>query len=211
MFFAYPGRMSGDGVWVAVRDAGSSALSAVSGATPLSITTLSPGFTKFEAQLEQAGFGLWNLFVGHYPGCVADTSALACLIGAVILMITGVASARIILGGVMGLLLTSFGFMVLSQSPLNPWMSVNPLYHLCAGGFAFGIAYMATDPVTAPGTTATKWVCGCLIGALTVVIRVLNPAFPEGVMLAILFMNLFSPLLDVIEIRMRLGKRIPNV
>jgi Na+-transporting NADH:ubiquinone oxidoreductase subunit B len=126
-------------------------------------------------------------------------------------MVTGVASYRIILGGVAGLLITSFGFGLISQTPLNPWMNINPLYHLVAGGFAFGIAYMATDPVSAPGATTSKWVYGFCIGALTVMIRVLNPAFPEGVMLAILFMNMFSPLFDVIEIRVRSAKRIPNV
>lgn len=211
LFFAYPVRMSGDSVWVAVKDAGAAAVSAVSGATPLSITTLSPEFHHFEAQLAQSGFDLWNLFVGRYPGCIADTSALCCAVGALILMITGVASYRIILGGIAGLLAASAGLGLVSQAPLNPWMNIHPFYHLAAGGFAFGIAYMATDPVTAPGTTVSKWVYGFLIGALTVVIRVLNPAFPEGVMLAILFMNLFSPLLDVVEIRLRTGKRIPNV
>jgi Na+-transporting NADH:ubiquinone oxidoreductase subunit B len=211
LFFAYPAKMSGDNVWVAVSNAGSSAVSAISGATPLSITTLAPGIKNFEAQLEQAGFGLMDLFIGFYPGCVADTSALCCLIGAVILIVTGVASYRIILGGVAGLLITSFGFGLISQTPLNPWMTVNPLYHLVAGGFAFGIVYMATDPVSAPGATTSKWVYGICIGALTVMIRVVNPAFPEGVMLAILFMNLFSPVFDVIEIRVRSAKRIPNV
>ncbi|RJP86134.1 MAG: NADH:ubiquinone reductase (Na(+)-transporting) subunit B [Desulfobacteraceae bacterium] len=211
LFFAYPARMSGDSVWVAVSGAASSAVSAVSGATPLSITTLAPGFKTFESQLHQSGFSLTNLFFGLYPGCVADSSALCCLIGALILIITGVASYRIILGGVAGLLVTSFGFGLISQAPLNPWININPLYHLLAGGFAFGIVYMATDPVSAPGTTASKWVYGFLIGLLTVMIRVINPAFPEGVMLAILFMNLFSPLFDVVEIRIRAGKRIPNV
>jgi len=211
LFFAYPARMSGDSVWVAVSGAASSAVSAVSGATPLSITTLAPGFKNFEAQLEQAGFGLMNLFVGFYPGCISDTSALCCLIGAIILMVTGVASFRIILGGVIGLCATSFGFGLINPAPLNPWMNINPLYHLAAGGFAFGIAYMATDPVTAPGAPASKWVYGFCIGALTVIIRVMNPAFPEGVMLAILFMNLFSPVFDVIEIKVRSAGRIPNV
>ena len=93
----------------------------------------------------------------------------------------------------------------------SAWLSLNPFYHLVMGGFAFGIAYMATDPVSAPGMDKARWVYGFLIGMLTVLIRVFNPAYPEGIMLAILFMNLFSPLLDQIEIRLRIKKRMINV
>ncbi len=211
LFFAYPAKMSGDTVWVAVSNTASSAANAVTGATPLAMTTLGGSFDNLESMLQNAGYTLTRLFVGNYPGSVGATSALCCLIGALILIITGVASYRIIIGGVAGLLVTSFLFGLFSSSPLNPWMDVNPIYHLVAGGFAFGIVYMATDPVSAPGTTTSKWVYGFLIGMLTILIRVFNPAFPEGVMMAILFLNLFAPLFDFIEIRLRIGKRIPNV
>ncbi len=211
LFFAYPARMSGDRVWVAVSDTASSAISAVSGATPLSMSTLAPPFNTIESMLQSAGFTLSTLFVGNYPGSVGGTSALCCLIGALILIITGVASYRIIIGGVAGLLISSFLFNIVSTVPLNAWTDINPLYHLAAGGFAFGIVYMATDPVSAPGTQTSKWVYGFFIGMLTVLIRIFNPAYPEGVMMAILFMNLFAPLFDFIEIRMHVSKRIPNV
>ena len=188
VFFAYPAQMSGDAVWVAVRDAGTAA---VTGATPLAMTTLAGSFNSLEAMLQDAGFTLTRLFVGNYPGSVGATSALCCLIGALLLIITGVASYRVMIGGIVGLLATSFLIGIFSSAPLNPWANVNPLYHLAAGGFMFGIVYMATDPVSGPGTTISKWVYGFLIGMLTVLIRVFNPAFPEGVMMAILFMNLF--------------------
>lgn len=211
LFFAYPAKMSGDKVWVAVSDSASTAISAITGATPLAVTTLLPGFETIESMLQSAGFTLTKLFVGNYPGSVGATSALFCLIGALVLIITGVASYRIILGGIVGLLISSFLLGILSAEPLNAWTSINPLYHLFAGGFAFGIVYMATDPVSAPGTNVSRWCYGFLIGFLTVLIRVFNPAYPEGVMMAILFMNLFAPLFDFIEIRFRVSKRIPNV
>ncbi len=211
LFFAYPAKMSGDRVWVAVSDTASTAVSAITGATPLAMTTLTPAFESMESMLESSGFTLFRLLVGNYPGSVGGTSALCCLIGGLILIITGVGSFRIIFGGIFGLLITGFLLGMLSSAPLNPWMDINPLYHLLSGGFMFGIVYMATDPVSGPGTNSSKWFYGFFIGFLTVLIRVFNPAYPEGVMLAILFMNLFSPLFDFIEIRMRVSKRIPNV
>ncbi len=208
VFFAYPAQMSGDAVWVAARD---TTVAAVSGATPLAMTILTGSFQTLEAMLHDAGFTLTRLFIGNYPGSVGATSAICCLIGAVILIVTGVASYRIMIGGVVGLLATSFLIGIFSTASLNPWANVNPFYHLAAGGFMFGIVYMATDPVSAPGTTVSKWIYGFLIGMLTVLIRVFNPAFPEGVMMAILFMNLFAPLFDFVEIRLHMAKRIPNV
>jgi Na+-transporting NADH:ubiquinone oxidoreductase subunit B len=211
LFFAYPAKMSGDRVWVAVSDSASAAISAVSGATPLAVTSLLPTFGTIESMLQSVGFTLTRLFVGNYPGSVGGTSALCCLIGAIVLVVSGVASYRIIIGGIVGLLVSSFLLGILSTEPVNAWAVINPLYHLFAGGFAFGIVYMATDPVSAPGTNVSKWCYGFLIGFLTVLIRVYNPAYPEGVMMAILFMNLFAPLFDFIEIRFRVSKRIPNV
>ncbi|RJP38810.1 MAG: NADH:ubiquinone reductase (Na(+)-transporting) subunit B [Desulfobacteraceae bacterium] len=211
IFFAYPAQMSGDAVWVAVRDTSGTVIDAVTGATPLAITALAPTFDTIESMLHASGYTLSVMFTGLYPGSVGSTSALCCLLGAVMLVAMGVASYRIMLGGIMGVLLTGLLMNLLAGPDSMPWLAVNPIYHLVAGGFAFGITYMATDPVTAPGLDGSRWIYGFLIGALTVMIRVLNPAFPEGVMLSILFMNIFASLLDYIGIRMRFAKRVPNV
>ncbi|MFW5854936.1 MAG: RnfABCDGE type electron transport complex subunit D, partial [Thermodesulfobacteriota bacterium] len=116
-----------------------------------------------------------------------------------------------IVGGIAGILGTGYLIYFFADPSASPWYSLNPFYHLVMGGFAFGLVYMATDPVTAPGMERVKYLYGFLIGALTVLIRVYNPAFPEGVMLAILFMNIFAPLLDQLEISIRNKRRIPNV
>jgi len=206
LFFAYPAQMSGNAVWVA-----GTPLDAVTGATPLAITTLAEPFARIEEMLAAQGYSLWRLFVGNYPGSIGGTSALCALIGAILLVAAGIASYRIILGGIAGMLAAGWLMHLFAGPHSPPWFAVDPIYHLVAGGFAFGIAYMATDPVTAPGTENARWVYGFFIGALTVLIRVVNPAFPEGVMLAILFMNMFSPLLEHVEIRARIRRRIPNV
>ncbi|NOY68295.1 MAG: NADH:ubiquinone reductase (Na(+)-transporting) subunit B [Deltaproteobacteria bacterium] len=207
IFFAYPAHMSGDRVWVAVKNTAD----AVTGATALAHTTLSAPFNNITELLSSAGFTFSRLFYGAYPGTIGGTSALCCLLGAAILLITGIASFRIMFGGIAGLLCSGLAFNLAAGPGQLPWLSVNPFYHLVLGGFAFGIVYMATDPVTAPGTDKAKWIYGFFIGALTLLVRVLNPAYPEGVMLAILFMNIFSPLLEYVEIRFMLKKRIPNV
>jgi len=210
LFFAYPARMSGDSAWIYTDSSIKHTVDAVSGATPFACTTPPGQIENISETLQQAGYTFSKLFFGNYPGSIGGTSAFCCLIGALILILTGIASFRIILGGIAGLLTTGFIFTFLATPDSPPWMSVNPLYHLIVGGFAFGIVYMATDPVSAPGVERSKWVYGFLIGLLTVLIRVFNPAYPEGVMLAILFMNLFAPLLDYIEINLALKSRIPN-
>jgi Na+-transporting NADH:ubiquinone oxidoreductase subunit B len=211
IFFAYPAQMSGDAVWVAAQNSAGAFVDAVTGPTPLAITALAPGFDTIESMLHASGYSLSVMFTGLYPGSIGSTSALCCLIGAVFLLATGVASYRIMLGGVAGILAAGLLMNALAGPNSMPWMSINPIYHLVAGGFALGIVYMATDPVTAPGLDGPRWIYGFFIGVLTVLIRVLNPAFPEGVMLAILFMNIFASLLDYIGIRMRFAKREPNV
>jgi Na+-transporting NADH:ubiquinone oxidoreductase subunit B len=211
IFFAYPAQMSGDDVWVAVQNSVGASVDAVTGPTPLAITALAPAFDTIESMLHASGYSLWVMFTGLYPGSIGSTSALCCLIGAVLLLATGVASYRIMLGGVAGILAAGLLMNTLAGPNSMPWMSINPIYHLVAGGFALGVVYMATDPVTAPGLDVPRWIYGFFIGVLTVLIRVLNPAFPEGVMLAILFMNIFASLLDYIGIRMRFAKRVPNV
>ena len=211
VFFAYPASMSGDSVWTVVDGAKKAAVDAFSGATPLSIAGLVGTDEKIETVLKAADYPFVKLLLGLYPGSVGATSALLCFAGAILLIVLGIASYRIIAGGILGVLATGYLLNFLAGDTSSAWLSLNPFYHLVMGGFAFGIAYMATDPVSAPGMDKARWVYGFLIGMLTVLIRVFNPAYPEGIMLAILFMNLFSALLDHIEIRLRIKKRIINV
>jgi Na+-transporting NADH:ubiquinone oxidoreductase subunit B len=204
LFFAYPSSMSGDAVWIFSR----SSVDAVTSATPLSIVSNAVSSDNIGVLFNQAGLSLKNLFIGNYAGCIGETSAMLCFLGGLLLIITGVGSFRTIFGGIIGLLVTS---SLVSYFMKIPFANVTPIQHLLIGGFAFGIVFMATDPVSSPGMNTSKWIYGFLIGFLTVIIRVFNPAYPEGVMLAILFMNVFAPLLDYIETRIKLGKRMPNV
>ena len=203
LFFSYPVSMSGD-VWVAAG----SAVDGFSGATALSI--LAQEGEKITAALSNSGFSLADLFFGLVPGSIGETSAFCCILGALFLIITKIANFRIVIGGITGLIVTSIIFYLIPGGN-DSWMNAGPLYHLCAGGFLFGISFMATDPVSAPGTNPGRWIFGFLIGFLTITIRVANPAFVEGTMLAILFMNVFAPLLDLIVMKYTVSKRIPNV
>ncbi len=211
LFFAYPVNISGDKVWIAVKGAAAAGVDAVSGATPLAVAALTPRGGTIEAALDAAGYTFGKLFFGLMPGSIGETSAFLCLLMAVFLTVVGVASYRVIVGGVVGVLATGLFLNLFASAGASPWLSLNPMYHLVMGGFAFGITYMATDPVTGPGMKKSQWLYGFIIGALNVLIRVFNPAFAEGTMLAILFMNLFSPVFDHFEIRMRLKKRVTNV
>jgi len=210
LYFAYPAQMSGDAVWTAVSGAKAAAVDAVSAATPLIIAAEQTG-GKIETALGDAGYTLSNLFFGLYPDSIGASSTLLCLMGALVLMTVGVASYRIILGDILGVLVTGFMLNLLATETSSPYMSLNPFYHLLMGGTAFGFAFMTTDPVTAPDLHTARWLYGFLIGVLTVLIRIFNPAFPEGIMLAILFMNAFAPLLDHVTLRFRLKRRLPNV
>jgi Na+-transporting NADH:ubiquinone oxidoreductase subunit B len=203
LFFSYPLTMSGN-VWVA----GKTAVDGVSGATALAVTA--PQGQSITSALADSGFTLSNLFFGFVPGSIGETSALCCLLGAAFLLLTRVANFRVIIGGIAGLVLTALAFSFIPGDG-GSWMKAGPLYHLCAGGFLFGISFMATDPVSGPGTDPARWIFGFLIGFLTVTIRVANPAFAEGAMLAILFMNVFAPLLDHMVMKYKVSKRIPNV
>jgi len=203
LFFSYPLSMSGD-VWVAAKNT----VDGVSGATALSI--LGMGGEKITSALSHSGFTLSKLFFGFIPGSIGETSAFLCILGALFLIITKIANFRIIIGGISGLIVTSIIFYLIPGGS-DSWMNAGPLFHLCAGGFLFGISFMATDPVSGPGTNPGRWIFGFLIGFLTVTIRVANPAFVEGTMLAILFMNVFAPLLDYIVVKYTASKRIPNV
>ena len=203
VFFSYPVSMSGD-IWIAGKDF----VDGITGATALAVA----GYEgqAIGAALSDSGYSLGRLFLGLVPGSVGETSALCCLIGALILTVTRIANYRIILGGIIGLIVTST-LVYLIPGGQETWANAGPLYHLCAGGFLFGITFMATDPVSAPGTNAGRWIYGILCGFLTVTIRVANPAFMEGAMLAILFMNVFAALLDHAVMKYKMSKRIPNV
>lgn len=208
LYFAYAGQISGDKVWTAVDG--------FSGATPLGAMAL--------AETKQAvGFPLnieyiwnrpgqtmpvqwWDAFLGTIQGCVGETSALLCIVGAAILIATGIGSWKIMAGVIAGVTATSLLLMGVS-SGTNPMFDVTPWDHLVVGGLAFGLVFMATDPVSASMTETGKWAYGGLIGFMTVLIRVINPAFPEGIMLAILFGNVFAPLIDYFVVQANVRRR----
>jgi Na+-transporting NADH:ubiquinone oxidoreductase subunit B len=214
IFFAYPANMSGDRVWTLVQQSGQQAVDAVTAATPLALLPLATTGEAASRILGDAGYTFQRLFIGNIPGSVGETSALMCLVGAIFLVLTGVGNYRNMLGGILGVLAVAYpGYLInlSSGGEAARLFSVHPAWHLVMGSFAFGIVYMATDPVSGPGMNLSRWIYGFAIGALTVMIRVFNPAYPEGVMLAILFMNLFAPLMDHFVIKVRLRKRVPNV
>ena len=211
LYFAYPVQMSGDAVWTAVAGIGSAAVDAVTAATPLVVAASAHVAGKVTETLSTAGYDFQTLFLGFYPDSIGSSSTLLCLIGALVLIVIGVASYRIIIADIIGVLAMGYALNLLAGPAMSPYLSLNPFYHLLMGGTAFGIAFMTTDPVSAPDTHGARWIYGFLIGALTVVIRVFNPAFPEGIMLAILFMNVFAPLLDHMVVRVRIRHRIPNM
>ncbi len=193
LFFAYPASMSGDAVWTAVDG--------FSGATALSLAA-SGGVQAISG----AGIGWMQTFFGFTQGSIGETSTLACLFGAAFLMYTGIASYRIIIGVFAGMVLTAALFNIIG-SDTNPMFSLPWYWHLTLGGFAFGMVFMATDPVSASTTDVGRWIYGGLIGIMVVLIRVVNPAFPEGMMLSILFANIFSPLIDYFVIQANIRKR----
>ncbi len=190
LFFAYPAQISGDKVWVAVDG--------YSRATPLA---------EFADTAMTVSASWMDSFIGLIPGSMGETSTLACLIGAVFLIATGVGSWRIMLSVLVGMVGTSLLFNLIGSST-NPMFQVTPLWHFVMGGFAFGAVYMATDPVSAAMTDKGRYIYGLLIGVLVILIRVVNPAFPEGMMLAILFMNVFAPIIDRIFINSNIKRRL---
>lgn len=194
LFFAYPASMSGDSVWTAVDG--------FSGATSLSLAALG----GLDA-IREAGISWWSTLFGIEQGSMGETSTLACLLGAAFLIYTRIASWRIIAGVFLGMVVTSTLFNIIGSS--NNSMFAMPWYwHLTLGGFAFGMTFMATDPVSAAQTQAGRWIFGFLIGFMTVLIRVVNPAFPEGTMLAILFSNIFAPLIDYFVVQANIKRRV---
>ena len=211
LYFAYPVQNSGDAVWTVLSHGQSAPVDAFSGATPLSVAASAQGVSDIHGSLADAGYGVGKLLLGLYPGSIGGTATILSLVGAVFLIILGIANYRIIFGCVIGLLSTALLLNLVAGADAAPFLKLNPGYHLIIGGAMFAFVYMATDPVSAAHMNGARWVFGFGIGMLTVLIRVFNPAFPEGVGLAVLFMNLFAPLLDQIEIKLRLRKRIPNV
>ncbi|MGV6808995.1 MAG: NADH:ubiquinone reductase (Na(+)-transporting) subunit B [bacterium] len=193
LFFAYPAEMSGDAVWVAVDG--------YTGATPLA-TTAAGGMAALTEQ-----FSWWDAFLGFIPGSIGETSTLAILIGGGILLFTRIASWRIVAGVMIGMVATSLLFNSI-DSETNPVFAMPWYWHLVVGGFAFGMMFMATDPVTAAMTNLGRWYYGILIGVMAVLIRVVNPAFPEGMMLAILFANIFAPLIDYFVVKANVRRRL---
>ena len=187
LFFAYPSKMSGSSVWVSLKN-GESLIDGATGATPLSFA--SEGLDAMNNAGVQYGMSAWDMFAGIIPGSVGETSVIAILIGAVILIWTGVASWKIMVSSVAGALFVGWlgNFFGATDVPAY--------YHLLMGGFAFGTVFMATDPVTSAQTECGKWIYGFLIGALCVIVRLFNPGYAEGMMLAILLMNTFAPLID---------------
>jgi Na+-transporting NADH:ubiquinone oxidoreductase subunit B len=198
LFFAYPASMSGDKVWTAVTPG--TAVDGYSGATLLG------QMRQLSTPFEDAGLSWWNAFVGLEPGSMGETSALACLIGALFIAFTGVGSWRTMVSMAIGTAAMSLLFNAIG-SATNPWFAVPFWWHMVLGGWAFAAAFMATDPVTSPFSNAGKWVYGILIGALVVLIRVVNPAYPESVMLVILFMNVMAPLIDHVFVRANVRRR----
>ena len=198
LFFAYPAEISGDRVWTAVSPG--AAIDGFSGATLLSQVR------QMSTPFDQAGFSWWTAFVGLEPGSMGETSALACLIGALLIAITGVGSWRIMVAVGLGTVGMASLFNAIGSTS-NAWYAVPFWWHMVLGGWAFGTAFMATDPVTAPFSNAGRWVYGILIGAFIVLIRVLNPAYPESVMLVILFMNVIAPLIDHVFVRANVRRR----
>lgn len=191
VFFAYPSAISGNTIWIAgLTDGATKAVDGFSGATPLA---LAPEAVQNGTSIDWSSMPVWDWFAGFIPGSIGETSTIAILIGAAILLFTGVASARIMIATFAGGFLTGLMFNAIG---MNTYMDMPAYYHLIIGGFAFGAVFMATDPVTGSQTNKGKWIYGFLIGFMAVVIRVLNPGYPEGMMLAILFMNAMVPLID---------------
>jgi len=191
LFFAYPAQISGDAVWTAVDG--------FTGATPLA-QAAAGGMSNISV--------LWqDAFLGFIPGSMGETSTLACLVGAGFLILSGIGSWRIMLSMLIGMLLMSFTFNQIG-SDTNPMFSLTPAWHLVLGGFAFACVFMATDPVSAAMTNTGRIIYGFLIGVLGVLIRVVNPAYPEGWMLAILFMNAVAPLIDYFMVEKNIKRRM---
>ena len=204
MYFAFPTKISGDKVWAIGPDGYSGATALAIPANPVEYDTASNLF----ASSTQFDFSLMNMFWGLIPGSIGETNKLLILGGAFFLIYCGIASWRIIASSVLGLVFTAFIFNLLSGFSTNAMLTITPLQHLLIGSFLFGTVFMATEPVTSSHTNTGRWIYGFLIGVLTVIIRSINPAYPEGVMLAILIMNMFAPLIDYYVVQSNIKMRL---
>lgn len=197
LFFAYPTKMSGNEVWINTgSEEGKVLVDGFSGATPLGDAA---------AGLADKIPGMWDSFIGIIPGSIGETSALACLIGAAILLYTGIGSWRILVSVFIG---GFFMAQIFNFFGLNTLMQISPIHHLVLGGFAFGAVFMATDPVSGAQTNTGKYIYGFLIGLFAILFRVFNPAYPEGMMLSILFMNVMAPLIDHYVLAANIKRRL---
>ncbi len=196
IFFAYPAKITGDAIWTAGLTKGEGVIDGFSGATPLS-RAASGAIDKIPS--------MHDLFFGFIPGSIGETSKLAILIGAAILILTGIGSWRIMLSGVLGGVVMTLIFNAVGA---NTYMTIDPLTQVMMGSFLFGMVFMATDPVTAAQTNKGKWIYGFLAGFFAIMVRVFNPAYPEGTMLAILLMNTFAPLIDHFVIESNIKRRL---
>ena len=203
LFFAYAAQMSGSNVWVAVDG--------YTRATPLAVAAQAARGTSPIEALASEGYNFWNMFWGTIPGSIGETSAFACLLGLIFLLVTRVASWRAVMGTILGTLVMAGVFYLLKGPKSLAFFALPPHWHLIMGGLAFGAVFMVTDPVSSSATEIGRWIYGFLIGVLTVLIRVINPAYPEGMMLPILFMNIFAPLIDYFVVEANKSKRLSRV
>ena len=203
LFFTYPGRISGDKVWVIGPDgySGATALSVPAAEVNQHAVSLLNGVTQFD-------YSWWNMLVGWIPGSIGETSKLLIIMGAIFLAITKIANWRVMAGSLIGLGVTAYLSNLMAPFSSNTMLSLPAHYHLVMGGFLFGMAFMATEPVTGCHTNQGRWVYGILFGMLTVIVRAINPAYPEGTMLAILLLNAFAPLIDWFVIQSNIKRRV---
>jgi len=214
LFFAYPAQISGDKVWIgsahtaldnSILGTVAENIDGVTQATPLAVASAAEKGSDAIQAMSDAGFSLWNMTTGAIPGCIGSTSAIAIVLGLVFLLVTGIIAWRVVASGLLGVV--SIGLLFNFLPLENAFANLPFYYHLVMGGFLFGIVFMATDPVSCSATNTGKWIYGFMIGALTVLIRVANPAYPEGTMLAILFMNVMAPLIDYFVVQAHIKKR----
>lgn len=216
LFFAYPSKMTGEHVFVRtensfgigdsqVIDGITQTVDAFSGATPLSQLETATSSNTILVDITGHALNYWDMFLGLIPGSIGETSKLAILLGAIVMIVFGVASWKTMVSVFVGGIATAF---LINQFAVNAVMEVTPLEHILLGGFAFGAVFMATDPVTSARTESGKWVYGFFIGVIAILIRVFNPGYPEGMMLAILFMNAFAPLIDYVVVEKNIKRRM---
>ncbi|QEG35470.1 NADH:ubiquinone reductase (Na(+)-transporting) subunit B [Bythopirellula goksoeyrii] len=197
LYFAYPTQLTGMAIWTAAD--GFSAATPLGAMATAKVSDTIPALT---------GYSWWDCFIGYIQGSMGETSTLACILGAILLIAVGIGSWRVMAGVVAGAFVTSGLFWIFSgNATQNAMITLNPFWHFVIGGFAFGTVFMATDPVSAAMTDVGRWCYGILIGVLTILIRVINPAYPEGIMLAILFGNTFAPLIDYFVVQSNIKRR----